>query len=151
MRLLALLLAFVVLAAPVRAEHLTWPPFDDAAADPSFKAYRDKLLAAVEQRNVNAVVAMAAPEIMLSFGGDSGRAELKSYLTGHDNAFFWDTLERVLKEGGAFQEGEFIAPWTFLYEPPETLDVYSLAIVAGKNVRLRKAPSTEAPVIRALS
>lgn len=151
MRILVLLLALFAMGAAAHAEHLTFPPFDDAGKDPSLKAYRDQLLAAVEQRNLEAVLAMSAPEVMVSFGGEAGREALRGYLTGHDNEFLWETLERILQEGGGFQEGEFVAPWTYLYEPPETMDVYGVAIVAGKNVRLRKSPSTEAPVVRALS
>lgn len=147
--LLVLLLLFAPAAA--MAETLIWPPFDEAAQDPSFKAYRDRLLAAVEQRDVEAVLAASSPDIEISFGGENGREEFRSLLTGHDNEFFWETLGRVLKEGGGFRDGLFMAPWTYLYEPPETLDVYSVVIVAGKNVRLRKGPSTEAAVIRALS
>jgi len=153
MRLLLLLCLLWLLWAPLpaAAEHLAWPPFDAAAQDATFEAYRDRLIAAVEKRDVNVVVAMASPDINLSFGGDAGRAALRNDLTGHDNAFFWQTLERVLAEGGGFQDGLFIAPWAFLYEPPETLDIYSVAIVAGTNVRLRAAPSTDAAIIRALT
>ena len=151
MRVLLLVLALLALAMPASAETLTWPPFDDAGQDPSFKAYRDRLLTAVEQRNVDAVLAASSPQIDVTFGGEPGREAFREMLTGHDNEFVWQTLERVLKEGGGFRDGLFQAPWTYLYVPPQNLDVYSVAIVAGKNVRLRKGPSTEAAVIRPLS
>jgi hypothetical protein len=153
MRLVPLLLALFVLAIPpAEAKHLTYPPFDEAAQDPSFTSYRDRLIAAVERRDAEAVALMASPDIKLSFGGDAGRAQLIQDLKDEaDGEWRWQTLERVLKEGGAFRDNLFIAPWSFLYEPPETLDIYSVALVGGTNVRLRAAPSTEASVIRALT
>ncbi|HKY96011.1 MAG TPA: SH3 domain-containing protein [Kiloniellales bacterium] len=149
---LLLLLSALLLATPAAAaEPLTYPPFDDAGQQPTFKTYRDKLIAAVEKRDVAAVVAMASPEVELSFGGDSGRETLRQWLSAADAEPYWESLERVLKEGGTFQEGLFIAPWTFHYVAPETMDIYSIAIVAGKNVRLRAEPSTAGKVIRALT
>lgn len=149
---LRLLLPILLLATPAAAaEPLTYPPFDDAGQQPAFKAYRDKLIAAVAKRDVAAVVAMASPEVELSFGGDNGRETLRQWLSAPDAEPYWSSLERVLKEGGTFQEQLFIAPWTFHYVAPETMDIYSVAIVAGKNVRLRAEPSTSAKVIRALT
>lgn len=152
MRILLLLLSLLVLAVPsAHAEPLTYPPFDDAGQQPTFKAYRDKLLAAIAKRDAAAVVAMASPDVELSFGGDNGRETLRQWLTAPDSEAYWVSLERVLKEGGTFQDKLFIAPWTFHYVAPETMDIYSVAIVAGKNVRLRAEPSTSGSVVRALS
>jgi hypothetical protein len=150
MRALLLLLA-LLLPLAAEAEHLTYPPFDEGMKDASFKAYRARLIGAVERRDAEAVAILASPDIKLSFGDDGGRAQLIQDLKGEDAEFRWQTLERVLKEGGGFRDGLFIAPWSFLYEPPETLDIYSVALVGGTNVRLRATPSTDAPIIRALT
>lgn len=148
--LLALLLLFAPPAAA--ADPPTYPPFDEADKDPSFKAYRDRLLAAIEQRDIAAVVAMASPDIKLSFGGDEGRDTLREWLTGADAEPYWTVLKRVVSEGGRFEEGGlFMAPWSFHYVPPDDVDFYNVAIVAGTNVRLRAEPSTGGRVIRALS
>jgi len=152
MRRLALCLLLWLAPVVAAAEPVTYPPFDEADKDPSFKAYRDKLLAAVERRDAAAVVGMASPDIKLSFGGDEGRATLRQWLTGAEADAYWTVLKRVLSEGGKFEEGGlFMAPWTFHYMPPDDVDFYGVAIVAGTNVRLRAEPSTGAAVIRALS
>ncbi len=151
---LALVLVASLLAAPAAAEPLTFPPFDEAGQDASFKAFRDGLLKAVRERDVEAVVAAAAEDIELSFGGDAGRDTFQLWLTGGGDTepeFYWLYLERALAEGGRFEGASFIGPWTFWYEPPDNLDLYSTAIVAGQNVRLRAEPSTSGKVIRALN
>ena len=151
LRLLALLLLLPV-AAPAETVTNAWPPFDEADSDPSFKAYRDKLLAAIDKRDVAAVVAMADPNIKLSFGDDSGRERFREWLTGADAEPYWTALKRVVSEGGKFEEtGMFVAPWAFHYMPPEDSDFYNVAVVAGTKVRLRAAPSTDAAILRELS
>lgn len=153
---LRLVLAFLLGLAslPALAEPLTWPPFDEAGSDRSFQTFRDRLLQAVRERDVEAVVAAAAEDIELSYGGDNGRDTFRLWLTGGGDtepAFYWAYLERALAEGGRFENGIFIGPWSYWYEPPDTIDYYSAAVVAGKNVRLRAGPSTGDAVIRALS
>jgi len=153
MRLLFVLL-LALLALPARAEHLTFPPFDQAAEDPSLVAFRTKLIAAVEKRDVAAVVAMSAPNVELSFGGDSGRETLRTWLT--DNPFmateeYWMNLERVLKEGGGFEGDYFFAPWSYFLEAPADFDLFVVAVVGGTNVRLRAKPTTDGAIIRALT
>jgi hypothetical protein len=152
MRAILLLLLALLLPPAAEATHLTYPPFDEGTGDASFKAYRARLLGAVERRDAEAVAIMASPDIKLSFGDDGGRAQLIQELKDEvDGEWRWQTLERVLKEGGGFRDGLFIAPWSFLYEPPEILDIYSVALVGGTNVRMRAAPSTDAQIIRALT
>ena len=151
---LVLLLVACLAALPARADHVTYPPFDEGAADPDFQAFRAELLRAVRARDVEAVVAAAAETIELSFGGDSGRETFRLWLTGggsDEPQYYWADLERVLAEGGRFEGPIFVAPWSYWYEPPQELDIYSTALVAGKNVRLRAGPSTSDRVIRALT
>lgn len=150
----AVLIALVLLLpfAATAAEPVTWPPFDEADKDPTFKAYRDTLLAAIDRRDIEAVVAAASPDIKLSFGDDGGRERFREWLTGADAEPYWAMLKRVVSEGGKFDEdGRFVAPWAFHYLPPDDVDFYSVAVVAGTNVRLRAAPSTDAAIVRELS
>lgn len=152
MRTLLALLLLLGAAMPAAAEHATFPPFDEAGQEPSFRAYRAGLLAAVERRDLEAVTAMASADINLSFGGDSGRQTFMAWLadpeTGED---YWQTLERVLGEGGKFEGGLFIAPWTYWMEPPPEFDIYGAGVVAGTNVRLRERPTTDGRIVRALT
>lgn len=152
MRGLLLALLLVLPFAVAAAQPVTFPPFDEADKDPSFKAYRDRLQDAIERRDIEAVVAAASPDIKLSFGDDGGRERFREWLTGADAEPYWSVLKRVISEGGTFDEGGmFVAPWAFHYVPSDDLDVYSVAVVAGTNVRLRAAPSTSAAIIRELS
>jgi hypothetical protein len=150
----ALFAADLFLAGPARAERVTFPPFDEAAQEPDFAAFRDELLAAVKARDIDAIVAAAADDIQLSYGGDAGTETFRSWLQGggyDEVGNYWAKLERVLSEGGRFEGGMFVAPWSYWLEPLSDEDFYTTAVVAGENVRLRAGPSTADRVIRALS
>lgn len=95
-------------AAPVHGETVKILPVDQAAQDPDFLAFRDRLLAAVRRRDVDAVVAVATPDIKLSFGGGYGREQFRQNLVADDNGAggsYWEELEWALKLGGVF-DGE---------------------------------------------
>ena len=151
----ALFAAGLCHAGPARAERVTFPPFDEAGQVPDFAAFRDELLAAVRARDIDAIVAAAADDIQLSYGGDAAGPEaFRSWLEGggyDEVGNYWAKLERVLSEGGRFEGPMFIAPWSYWLEPLSDEDFYTTAVVAGENVRLRAGPSTADQVIRALS
>ncbi|NNE84173.1 MAG: hypothetical protein HKN28_09405 [Alphaproteobacteria bacterium] len=90
---------------PALADAVKILPVDQASQDPKFLAVRDKLLAAVRRRDVEAVVAVAAEDIKLSFGGDYGRDQFRQRLATDDNGeggSYWAELEWALKLGGVF-------------------------------------------------
>src|SRR5262245_53875646 len=55
-----------------------WPPQDTCAEVEGADEFRTRLAAAVRARDIAGVVGLAADDVKLDFGGDGGRAELRS-------------------------------------------------------------------------
>lgn len=152
-----LLLVTLCLGGPAAAETHQVLPFDQAPQNPAFQQYRDVLLESVRARDLEAVLRAAAPDILLSFGGDEGRQTLRQMLEGTwllEAEHYWRELEEILANGGGFdQEGGFNAPYWFAAEPPlpDDADWYNLLYVIGDKVRLRAGPGTDHPVLASLS
>ncbi len=157
MKHLILIAAFTLF--PVRApdaQQFQALPVDEAAQDPEFKAYRDRLLAAVVARDIDAILQMADTDVHLSFGGISGRDQLRAFLEVDPDqlsedykyeapamrARNWYELEAVLRMGGVFEDdGEsFAAPYTWTYDLPEEFDPFETYFVTGSEVVLRDRP-----------
>lgn len=127
-------------------------PIDEAHEVPSFAAWRDSLAEAVDSRDTEAVVAMAAPDILLSFGGHAGRETLRHWLIGApDEPWrgepYWRELESVLALGGGWMDlgdgtRHFCAPYTFV-SYPEDLDPYSTVLFIREDAQLYEGPATE--------
>lgn len=155
----ALLVVLMLLVAPLTAwaQSIQVKPFDQAEQNPEFKAFRDALLASVKARDLEAVVAAAAPDIDLSFGGDSGPERFRDFLSGKEEwagESYWRDLEAVLSLGGAFfEDGTFAAPYVYTdtTQLPEEVDYFTVFYCTGDKVRMRANPSTDAAVIGQLS
>jgi hypothetical protein len=123
----ALLLLFAGLCP---AERLA--PVDESATDPSFLAFRVKLLAAIQRRDVKAVQAWAEesvrPSITLAALGEIGAA---------------------VRLGVVRDEKDFIAPYVFVRFPKE-LDAYTHAAAIRPAVKVRTRPAAGAPVVETL-
>ena len=151
-----------VAATPALAEPFRALPVDDAGEVPELEALRDSLLEAVRQRDVEAVVALASPDIALSFGGHAGRDTLRSWLQGQDDQpwtgdLYWQELQEVLELGGAWWDygseagRSFCAPYTFYAPLPDALDVFAAIIIIREAAPLRTGPGEDHPVIAELS
>jgi hypothetical protein len=112
-------------------------PVDEAKQDPSFVAYRAKLLDAVRRHDVDAVVAAADPKIRTSFGDSGGAEILRQMLTRPER---WSDLEQILSLGGSFREQSFWAPYVYSAWP-ESADSFSFVAVIAKDVPLRASPN----------
>ncbi len=129
---------------------------DEAKKDPSFFAFREKLIAAAKKKDSKYLLSIVATDIKNGFGGEDGINEFKSRwdFGGPDNGDFWVEFLPVIMNGGSFtKDGKntiFFAPYVF-QAFPEDLDVFKHRVVIGKNVNLRKDGSANAPVVAALS
>ena len=154
-----ILVAILLLWSPVGAwaQSVQVKPYDQAELNPEFKAFRDALLQAVKARDLEAVVAAAAPDITLSFGEDVGPERFRDFLSGKEDwagEGYWKDLEAVLSLGGAFSEdGSFAAPYVYTDTTvlPEEVDYFTVFYCIGDKVRMRANPSTEATVVGQLS
>ncbi|MFZ1701304.1 MAG: SH3 domain-containing protein [Pyrinomonadaceae bacterium] len=129
-------------------------PVDEAGQDPSFLAFRNKLIAAAEKRDLGYVKSIMDRNIKLSFGGHTGVKDFDKLWA--DKGEFWREFLVVIKNGGHWQreagrrQNLFTAPYSFQGFPDE-FDAFDHFVIFGSNVNLRSGPSTESTVKGSLS
>ncbi|MGI8785460.1 MAG: hypothetical protein ACR2L2_17650 [Acidobacteriota bacterium] len=132
-------------------------PVDEAKQDPSFFAFRTRLLTSIRQRDTTFLYGALAKDILNSFGGNGGIAEFKAQWRPEDpDSKLWQTLSEVLALGGQFEksfEGErmFVAPYVFSARPSVAFDSYKHGVIIGRDVRVRRQPDLSSPTIAKLS
>jgi Bacterial SH3 domain len=130
-------------------------PVDEGAKDASFKAFRDRLIEAVKQRNTRFVLNVLHPKVRLSFGGDAGKKDfLKIWKPDGPDSQLWKELSTILSMGGTFSTSEgqrtFWAPYTFSTFPDD-VDAFEHAAIVAENVRVRSQPNATASIVTSLS
>ena len=124
-------------------------PVDEARSRPDFFAYRTRLLAAVERRDVDATVIALHPAIRLGFDGSGGIDGFRKLVAARSD--LWEELRLALSLGGRFSSPTaFEAPYVY-GSWPNRFDSFECAAIVGRNVRLRAAPRLDAPVITLVS
>lgn len=162
-RPVALCLGLFAIAAPMAgasAQPYRALPVDEAGVDPELEAMRDQLLAAVLSRDTDAVLALASPDIALSFGGDYGRDTLRQWLGGVEGmpwtgGLYWQELAKALELGGAWYHHDdgrshFCAPYTFYADYPDEIDPFYVIMVIRPDAALRSGPGLEQPIVARL-
>jgi hypothetical protein len=127
-----------------------YAPRDECARLPGATAFRAALARAAKRRDVEALVALASPNVELDFGGGAGREELRRQLRGAEGRERWQALDRMLPLGCAAQRGNLVLPWFFAQEIGD-LEPYDTLLVTGARVPLRSRPSATAPVLLSLT
>jgi hypothetical protein len=134
-------------------------PVDEAAKDPTFKAFRDTLIDAVKRKDTQFILGVLAPDILNDFGGGNGIQNFKTKwrLGKTEESKLWDELDTVLSMGGSFRVEEdkriFWAPYVYSTWPDEFdcgEDAQCYA-VTGDHVNARREPSSTAPIVASLS
>ena len=130
---------------------------DEAAEDPSFLAFRTRLIVAAERRDTKFILSVLDRNIKVSFGGDGGLADFTDYWKIESgDPRFWDEFRPVIKNGGVWlrengrRTGTFTAPYSF-QGFPENLDVYEHSVIFGRDVNLRERPSVDSRWLGTLS
>jgi hypothetical protein len=127
-----------------------WAPRDDCSAVEGAAQFRQRLAAAVEARDADALIALAADDIALDFGGGAGTAELRARLADDDRKL-WDELEALMALGcAANDEGGITIPWLFAQDLGET-DPFAAFLVTGEDVPVLTAPSASAERLDTIS
>jgi hypothetical protein len=131
------------------------PPVDEGKLDPSFKAFRDRLLAAARKRDETVLYESLDPKITNSFGGDGGVTEFKEHWKMRQGQTkLWDELTTILSMGGSFATvagvKSFCAPYVYS-NFPDDLDAYDYAAITGTGVRVRAQPRLNALIVTNLS
>ncbi len=105
--------------------------------------------AAVEMRDTDLLIALAANDVKLGFGGEDGAANLRTSLDAEDSVL-WDALARMMELGCAANEtGGMTIPYYFAQT--SNLDPFEAMIVTGTEVPLHSAPEGDAANIANLS
>jgi hypothetical protein len=127
-----------------------YAPRDDCATLPDAAEFRQALAAAALARDVEAVAALALPEVTLGFSGDDGRDRLRAKLAGNEGDLFGE-LQALLALGcAADAEGGMTMPWYFAQDLGD-VDSYSAMLVTGAGVPLHAAADPASPVTQRLS
>jgi len=90
----------------------TLPPLEQCSGDRSFVQFRSRLKQIVAKRDRTAFLELLAPDVLVNFGGASGRKvfeeEWSFDATEYDN--LWSQLENMLQMGCARDGGSRIIP-----------------------------------------
>lgn len=151
--------------APGGALAQSFRPFDEGPRDPSFAAFRRKLIRIVDAHDLKALQRYFHKNIRVSFGSGNGRIEAVKAMRGDPGR--WRALARILRGGGRFQRTKwqcrskkgtvpcvlpgFIAPYTYYAMPPKGRDAYEIMVITGSGVNVRAAPNPKAKVVARLS
>lgn len=128
-------------------------PVDEARADSSFRAFRDKLMNAITHKDAKFLLSIVDPKIKLSFGGDEGVESFRKLWKPENPASeVWRELRGLLRLGGTFtkSKNEFWAPYVFSRFPDE-YDGFSYSAIIARDVKIFSAPRKSAPAIATLS
>lgn len=138
-------------AEPPKLAEGPYAPRDECGDVAGATAFRAQLTDAVKARDADALLALAAPDIKLDYGGGSGKAELRKRLS--DPAYaLWDELDTLVTLGCAksAEGGGITLPWYFAQDFGQ-LDVLNSIIVMGEDVPLREAADGSSPVVAPVS
>lgn len=150
--LLVLLLTVAGADAAAVQDHGVLLPVDEAAKNPGFLEFRNRLKAIVARRDTKALLENVHPDIRASFGSDNGiRAFREMWKLDRPDSTLWKELGTVLDLGGSFDGPDsFTAPYVFS-RWPNNVDSFEFMAVVGRTVRIRTAPGLDAPVLASVS
>jgi hypothetical protein len=133
----------IVAPEPAALAKGEWAPRDECGSVEGAAQFRERLAAAVEARDADALVALAAEDIALDFGGGAGAAELRARLADPDRPL-WDELDALMTLGcAASDEGGITIPWYFAQDLGDT-DPFAAFLVTGEDVPVLAGPSASA-------
>jgi hypothetical protein len=114
-------------------------PRDEAANDPSFQQFRERMTEAVAQKDKAKLTALIDPKIRTSFGAGGGIGSLDM----KPDSKLWRDLDSILKLGGAFKGGtSFWAPYVYS-NWPDAADVFTHVAVIHQGVALHLEPKED--------
>jgi hypothetical protein len=127
-------------------------PVDEADQDHSFLQFREELLVTIEHRDVEALIEVIDPNVLISFGMDNGIEHfMEEWDPASPESEIWDELAVLLRMGGTFQpNGAFYAPYVFT-EFPDDLEPFMGRLILGPNVPLYELPDTSSNILTYLS
>ena len=129
-------------------------PVDEGSSDPSFAAYRAKLMSAVEHKSEKELLPLLDPTIRTNFGGGSGIATFQGqWNPSSPDSKLWSELTTILSNGGSFL-GEtreaFWAPYVYSKWPDE-VDAFEHVAALRAEVPVRESAGETASTVTSLN
>lgn len=129
---------------------------DDGATSAEFTQFRENLRQAVQNRDVEFIRAIAAPDIKLSFGLPMTIDELD---IDNPSALFWQNMEKAIATGcvseifGVEPEKQtWICPHAFLApDQVSSMDPFEHIVIVGNDINVRVEPTVDSPVVGSVS
>jgi hypothetical protein len=126
-------------------------PVDEASLQPDFEVFRASLLAAVQQKDVAALMGLVDENVRVSSrGAQDGAASFRRHWELEQTpaqSQLWGRLGRVLELGGTFQGDRFVAPYIHT-KWPEEYDRAEYGFISGSNVNIRGRAALDAPAVK---
>jgi hypothetical protein len=113
-------------------------PVDEGASDPSFAAYRQRLIAAIDKRNAADLLPLVDDHIRTTFGEGGGRAAFEQQLRTSDSPL-WNELSQAVRLSGSFKgpggaDRSFWAPYVYA-NWPEEIDAFTHVAAIARTFR----------------
>ncbi|MBC7924057.1 MAG: SH3 domain-containing protein [Bryobacteraceae bacterium] len=150
MRSLAFAIGLLAFALTADADSLR--PVDQAQSEPSFAAFRWRLLKGLEKKDTAVLFPLLDPGIRASFGAGDGVKTFRQYWkldTAPATSGLWSELTTAIRLGSTREEDEFVAPYVFTRFPKDR-DAFTHAAVIKPAVKLRKLPKAGATIVGTL-
>lgn len=144
-RLAFALAALIFAAAPAQALPRKLPPVEQCGADASFAKFRSALKRTVERKDRDALLAMLAPDVLVNFGGATGREAFAKDWSFDPSEYgnIWDQLETMLKMGCEEEEGAKIIPSLIIQLGPYPEEAVADAVLVLPGAKLYKEVGVE--------
>ena len=150
------LLAACVLATAAAAQEMRIPPADEAAQDPSWIAFRNRLLNALQKHDSAFLLGITDRDVRNTTSGARGIAEFrKQWDLASGTSPVWQALASALFLGGAYvhpKQGprELCAPYVLAKWPGE-VDPFTHGAIVVDDAELKSEPSSSSATLQHLS
>lgn len=143
-------------AAQAMEREMPFAPIDEGAKDALWQAYKSRLLAALEARNRQALIAAIDPNVDNGPEVQRGIKEFRRrWNLDQDKSPIWEELRKAVSLGGAYVKGErgqrrFCTPYVAA-RWPTSHDPFAFGAITARDVLVKSEPSSDARTIDTLS
>jgi hypothetical protein len=129
------------------------PPVDQCSRDPGFKAFHSSLKSAVTKRDGDAFLKLLAPDVLVNFGGENGKAAFaKQWEVKSRTSPLWAQMDTVLRLGCARVDSARVMPsLAGQFDSDDDVDVFELSVVTAPGAKLRKSHDIDGATIATLA
>ena len=149
-------LACLLASGAAGAQVMRLPPVDEAAKDPSWTAFKNRLIDAAGKRDRKFVLGILDRNVRSGVDSARGIAEFrKQWDLDSDASPLWQELPAALFLGGAYIQhdkgpSELCAPYVSV-RWPQDLDAFAGGAIVAKEVLVKTAPAAASETLATLS